>query len=253
MIISYEDNYIFLHCRKTAGSAIKCYLNRFLGKNDIQVGGWHNAINNGGKFNLKFFKDLTDPRCSLNTTTWKIILSSIYERRVSLKVLNKIHKKRYHNFRNPGHETAKEIKEFDKHAWSNFFKFCFVRNPYEKEVSDYIWKVESKGKTTKFIDFLKKKQGKNAHLYDEIEFPYKNKLIYEIQGQVAVDYIAKYENIIEEMKYICKKVGIPFGEEGLPEAKNRKDYRYRSYYGEKEKKIVESIYSEEIKQFGYTF
>jgi hypothetical protein len=254
MIISYDKKYIFLHCRKTAGSAIKCYLNRYLGKNDILVGGWEDVIKNGGRFNRQFYKDLAHPKCSLNFTTWKIILKSIYEWQISIGTLSNIHKKRYYcSFRNPGHETAQEIRAFDESAWNDFYKFCFVRNPYEKEVSDYIWKVESKERPTSFREFLKNKRGENPHSREGVEFPYKNKLIYTIDGKIAVDYIAKYENILKEMRVICKNIRVPFNKDEFPYAKKIKKYNYKSYYTNEEKKIVEDMYDEEMEQFNYSF
>ena len=38
MIISHKHEFIFIHTRKTAGSAIKCSLAKYLGPDDIVVG-----------------------------------------------------------------------------------------------------------------------------------------------------------------------------------------------------------------------
>ena len=48
MIISHQHKFIFVHCRKTAGSSVVSSLSRYLGPQDLQFSG----ITDGRKLNL---------------------------------------------------------------------------------------------------------------------------------------------------------------------------------------------------------
>ena len=51
MILSHQQRFIFVHSRKTAGSAITAALNHHLGPRDIQLGAWPEAIASGDEIN----------------------------------------------------------------------------------------------------------------------------------------------------------------------------------------------------------
>ena len=252
MLISYKHKFIFIHSRKTAGSSIKSYLSSFLGPNDILVGAWKDIIKKGGKINKRFIQDILHPRVVINWRTWKVI-ASLMVKKIELKDgLNTIHKKSYKQFRNPGHQTAKEIKNIYRNEWKNFYKFCFVRNPYEKEVSDYKWRSKKAKKSYTFKEFLERKLRND--LKNEInEYPPTNKPMYKIDGSVVVDYIGRYENIHDDLLRISRKIGIPFRPSDLPKAKKSEDYNYETYYDEEKKKMVEHLYKGEIEKLGYCF
>ena len=249
MIISYKNKFIFIHCRKTAGSSIKCYLNHYIGPYDIQIGSWHEVIYNQGSFNRRFIVDLLAPKLLFNLSTWKNIKKGFCNRNI-YKQLNSIHKKRYNLY----HPTANELKSFDESAWNNFFKFCFVRNPYEKAVSDYIWRVKCKNLNISFYDFLTRLASSDSHEHDNIvPSQIDNWPMYTINDHIAVDFIAKYENLTVDFEKICNIIGIPFHKSHIPKMKNYVDYRYRDYYGTREKELAYSIYKKEIEYFGYAF
>ncbi len=169
---------------------------------------------------------------------------------IFLKKINLVHKKRYRLY----HPSASRIKEFDVKAWSSFFKFCFVRNPYEKAVSDYIWRVRSRGIDLSFCDFLKKIADPGIQDKERVvpSCP-DNWPMYTINDEIVADFVGRYENFASDFKEICGCIGIPFKEGNIPRIKHIRDYRYQDYYGEKEKKLVANIYHKEIEHFGYSF
>lgn len=252
MLISYKHQFIFIHSRKTAGSSIKSYLSRFIGPNDILVGAWQDIIEEGGGINKRFIQDILHPKTITNYWTWRVIASIMVKNTEPKKGLNTIHKKRYNQFRNPGHQTAKEIKNTYRDEWSKFYKFCFVRNPYEKEVSDYRWRNKKTKKSYTFKEFLKKKVREDFRS-KTTEYPLTNKPMYKIDGSVAVNYIGRYENIHDDLLQISKEIGLPLKSSKLPKAKRSREYDYKTYYGVEEKKMVEKLYGEEIERLDYCF
>lgn len=254
MIISYSKKFIFCHCRKTAGSSVTCYLNHFLGPRDIQIGAWENTLQAGGSFNARFYFDLIHPNCLLHYKKVKQLLRAKSSGENIIGILNEIHKKRYSFFVNPPHPTAEEVKSYDNSAWNNYFKFCFIRNPFEKEVSDYIWRKSNRKKCAiSFSQFLQRKALQLPDPEGIVPYPPTNRPIFTIDGKVAVDYIGRYENIEEDLKEICNRISIPFHKDKLPSAKKIKDYNYRKYYTAEDKKLLESLYTYELNRFSYSF
>lgn len=256
MIISHRHRFVFVHCRKTAGSSIAAYLNPYLGWRDIQVGAWHDSFEVGGRATGRFVLDVArsltrEP--SLLRDVLAVISCGRSDDDSLARKLNKIQKRNY-AFSNPPHPRADEIRSFDPVAWEEYFKFCFVRNPYEKAVSDYIWRVTSRGKNVGFLEFLRRVA--DPELPDPEAVVPRNPVswpMYTIDGRIAVDFVGRYENLNPDLRTICDRIGIPFDPERLPRAKKKKGYDYRDYFGPQERTLVQEIYREELEHFGYGF
>jgi len=79
--------------------------------------------------------------------------------------------------------------------------------------------------------------------------------IYTLHGQVAVDYLGRYENLDEDLATISGTLGFP-EKLILPRTKAnfRKDKRpYRELYGEEEVRIVSELCKKEIDLLHYAF
>ena len=203
---------------------------------------------------MKFMIDLIHPSCFMNLASWKKVGSWVLHGGDISKKLNSIHKERYGFFKSASHPTAKEMRRYFSYEWSNFYKFCFVRNPYEKAVSDYVWMTKSKNANVSFADFLRRIDDRELDdPEDVIPIPPINWPLYTIDDRVEVDYIGRYENLMEDLEIVFKEIGIPFDSSRFPMAKKVKDYDYRRYYGSTEKKLVENIYRNEIDMFDYEF
>ena len=254
MIISYKNKFIFIHCRKVAGSAITTYLNQFIGPDDIQVGVWGDTILNGGTYNRRFYYDLLTSRRSLKG----LAKSLLRTRSLHPERLNEIHKRKYRQFfgSDAGHPTASEIRQFDEYAWNNFFKFCFVRNPYDRIVSDYLFLTRIKKVSVSFCEFLERASDASRHdpekvLPENID----NWPMYTIDDNIVVDFIGKFENLDEDFKQVCSNLNVPYIDKSLPIVKQvtSPSRSYRSWYTHHEKSLVESLFCREIESFGYRF
>ncbi|MFX0075249.1 MAG: sulfotransferase family 2 domain-containing protein [Candidatus Hermodarchaeota archaeon] len=150
------------------------------------------------------------------------------------------------------HMSANQVmKKVGKEIWNEYFKFTFERNPWDKVVSYYChMKAIEKTKKT-FEDWLITTEVNP--LKQPINYP-----LYTIRSglkrRVALDYIGKYESLMEDLEYILQKLNLPL----IDLTKEKANFRgentgYREFYNEKLKEIVETNYKEEIELFDYKF
>ena len=228
MIISHKHNFIFIHCRKVAGSSIAVYLSKFLGPKDIQLSAIADSKSNGVHPNLRFYLDLLNYRSTQYYFTNLVKNIFLTKEGNLLPSINAARKEKYRKYftKNIAHPTALEIKNFDKYAWRNYFKFCFVRNPYERVLSDYFWRVKNINININFHEFVKLLYYKD-HSNNIIPENFDNWKMYTINDEISVDYIGRYESLNEDFGEICDHLDIPYNGK-LPLAKKiKKEYSYR--------------------------
>ncbi len=152
------------------------------------------------------------------------------------------------------HATAIDFKkEIGDKRWGKRFKFTFVRNPWDKIVSQYHYQLQrtQKYKNYSFAQWIEEK-------YVEKKIPLKYKILYIPQvkwitdkdGKIMVDFIGKFENIEEDFSKICKIIG---KKRGLPHLKKTKHKSYREYYNEETKEVIRNHFKRDIEMFGYKF
>ena len=97
-----------------------------------------------------------------------------------------------------------------KDIWKSYFKFTFIRNPYEIQVSRYFWNKKGKDKTKKtsiedFRNWIKN----NNLLETDLLWQYFSGGVWSGQtltpgGGVGVDYVGRYETLKDDYEQICK-------------------------------------------------
>jgi len=125
MIISHRHRFIFIHCRKTAGSAIKSLLARQLGPQDLQIGCWGDAVAAGAAPNRRFVADVFRP-----TAAGEIVKATLRQPRwwwsqQRWSVLNSAQKKLYKRRlkASPAHPPAERIRAFAREEFACYTKF----------------------------------------------------------------------------------------------------------------------------------
>ena len=253
MIISYQHQFIFLHCRKVAGSAMQIHLARHLGPDDILLGTREDLDKHGIRQTRRFRRDVFSPTGLAFLGKRALRKPAVIAPGRLRDTLARVHKDVYNRRLSPyaGHAPATHVRDFDPEAWDRFYKFCFVRNPYERALSDYFWRIKARDRDLTFHEFLQ-------HIRDQRhteppESPrHDNWPIYTIDDAIAVDHVGRYENLATDFANICERIGIPA--EGLPVAKKvMQKYDYHDYYGPAERSLVEQIYERELAVFDYRF
>lgn len=256
MVINYTNNFIFMHSRKTAGSTITAALNKFLGPEDLQLGAWPDTLETGGRLNQMAKRiALRNPSLVLLPTLKKTIKNrrlTVGDYAVNEAIRLHFYKK---GLRAGTHSSAEDVRDFDPEFWERAFKFCFVRNPWTHAVSDFHWRTHSQQiSTVDFKEFLYRLYDRNRPDPEGVRPPITtNWSIYTIEDEIALDYVARYENLSDELKEIGRQAGIKIDVSGISSKGNVRDKnkRYESYYDDEAIELVRQIYRNEIDAFGY--
>lgn len=153
--------------------------------------------------------------------------------------------------------------------WTSFFKFAFVRNPWDLVVSRYHW--ERKGKHCSVTDFREW-----LHLYTDVDsaMPERNgqfnfvQRIWEsgggfindqqtpfiFEGKLkGVQFVGRYENLAADFDNVCKLLDI--APAVLPRLKVgfREGRSYHEFYDRPSQLLVGKAFAEDIENFAYSF
>ena len=157
------------------------------------------------------------------------------------------------------HLTALEKRaRLGLRAWDRKFKFCIVRNPWDKVVSHFHYRVQTnqtglKDESVDFGDWVGLTyRDRQAPYYDSPKFfmP-QTEWISREDGKIIVDFVGRFEHLDEDFKKICEKLG----RKGLslPHDKKSNRGRYASYYTPETRDIVAEWFKADIDNFGYKF
>ena len=229
MIISHEHKFIFLKTTKTAGTSIEIALSEYCGPRDVitPVSAEDERI-----------RAVLGYRGPQNY----IVPFAEYSVEDMFFFLIKGKRKRYFN-----HIPAKVVRRFiGEETWKNYFKFCFVRNPWDRAVSQYYWR-RAEGAPHSFAEFLDSGNLRSLRK--------KGIDLYTIDGEVAVDRLCLYENMSEELAFLSDRLQLP-GKLSLPKSKfstRKHKGNYQNMFNKVEKDKVASLFAEEINMLGYKF
>jgi hypothetical protein len=258
MIISHKHKFIFLHSRKCAGSSMEVALNNYLGPDDIQIGSWTETMRRDGKMNNKAIKDAFFSPLSWGVSLKQIAASVLSGKGINLPRVVNSSIKRYYNEKlgdNPACATAESVMNFDPSAWKNYFKFSFVRNPFDFEISDYFWRTKGIDQGLGFKEFLKKKLKITEDHKGIVPFPSTNWSIYSINNEVVLDYIGTFEKLNEHVSLIGKRIGLPLDIRSFPKVKSAilKPSNIKDFYDNESIEMVNTLHKNELNYFGYTY
>jgi hypothetical protein len=160
--------------------------------------------------------------------------------------------------------TKNTKKHFDEQNWNwtDYFKFSFVRNPWDRVVSWYKYQIKwvkkyemGLGGNTVYYNRYKKvsklsfrewlENIENMILEDFYDFFICN------SNNICLDYIGRFENLQEDFDKICDKIKIP--RQQLPHKNKTKHKHYTEYYDEETKQIVAEVFAKDIEHFNYKF
>jgi len=135
--------------------------------------------------------------------------------------------------------------------FNRYFKFAFVRNPWDRLISEYEFirgfpgharhsRIIRMTSLAEFVDY-------QATRPDAFQL----ELLRSDVGELAVDFVGRFERLEDDFTHVCDHLGLAV--EPLPRlnASQRRDYR--SYYDEATAQRVAEIWGEEIERFGYRF
>lgn len=131
-------------------------------------------------------------------------------------------------------------------SWDEYFKFGFVRNPWDRELSNYFYN-NGKLKPPEDISF---KEWLNINLRKDGLIGDHNTP--QCDYLTDVDYIARFENYDEEVKYLFAKIGVDWAQNY--KHYNKTDHKpYWEYYDDADIMKVHQWYEKDIEMYNYEF
>lgn len=151
MIISHAHRYIFLHNRKTAGSSLSVALARDLGPEDLQISAIPETLAAGIALTPRVLREANRQARGL-LPLGRVLGRRAYGRLVARSI---DHAYRPLLGRKPPHSPASTLARAFAQEWAGYAKICVVRNPWDKTVSDYFWRIQRLKAPPSFAAYLR--------------------------------------------------------------------------------------------------
>ncbi len=217
MLVSYSHRFIFIHVGKTGGMSVRKVLEPL--STEPEKFKIHRP--------LKSIGDRPNPMYSV----WETLL---------------LHAK-----------ASDAKKELPPEVFNNFYKFAFVRNPWDLQVSMYHFvlreptaptheEVKNCGSFDAFIDWV----AQTAAPYPRGITKLQRDMVTDADGTLLVDFTGRYETLEDDFAHVTKVLGI---DAELPHLNRSAHLDYRTYYNDHTKAVVAECFRSDIERFGYTF
>jgi len=148
-------------------------------------------------------------------------------------------------------------KYVDKNVLDSYFKFAFFRNTWDRLASAYFYLEPLHNSIfgnfsnciKRVCEDVKGDYVEGWHFCRQTDYLYKNKK----NGELAVDYIGRYENLEQDFKNICDRLNMPYKPLKKTNRSPKKTLHYTEYYTDETKQLVYESFKDEIEYFKYTF
>ena len=217
MLISHSHRFIFFHVAKTAGLSVREALQPY--------------AEEPTEFKIK-----RPPRTKAGQpnpfyTVWEALLT---------------------------HAKASDAqKELPTDIFEGYFKFAFVRNPWDWQVSMYHFilsepthvkhgLVKSLGSFERYLDWVIATPNPFAKGATKLQ----KEAIADADGNLLVDFVGRYETLAQDFAQLCQRLNIAAR---LPHINKSAHHDYRAYYNDRTRQQVADYLADDISLFGYRF
>lgn len=153
--------------------------------------------------------------------------------------------------------AAREMLPVD--LFARLFKFAFVRNPWDLQVSSWHHlrreRPQLVAHVDNFADFLRWKLDPERpwqyHVDTSIEL--QSDYLIGLHGELLVDFIGRHERLSEDFAEVCRRIGIARPELPHRRRANDRDADWRRYYDDALAETVAHHFAADIEMFGYRF
>ena len=146
-----------------------------------------------------------------------------------------------------------------RELFQSLFKFAFVRNPWDLQVSSFHHirheRPHHLGGHDEFTAFLRWKLDPERpyqyHLDTSIER--QSDYLIDLHGRVLTDFIGRYEQLDADFDLVCRRLGIPTPL--LPHKRRAANRQtdYRGYYTDESAQWIADYFRRDIELLGYRF
>ncbi len=157
------------------------------------------------------------------------------------------------------HSTAPTIKKhfLKKWNWKDYYKFGFVRNPFDACISSYFyWQRRIEQNDT--IRIKAKNRAKKIATWTLKEYIYRygatqSNFFFSQSNKLLVDFIGKYENLQEDFNKIMSKITSKNQDYTLRHINKNKHKHYTNYFDKEDVKMFSERFAKDLELFNYKF
>lgn len=139
------------------------------------------------------------------------------------------------------HATASEIQSLYPQEFARYFRFAFVRNPWEQMASLYLRLHPRDPRGAGFGAWLQR--------FDLERGTVPQASLFAADGSCLVDFIGRFEHLQQDFDAACDLAGIPRRQ--LPRTNAAAGSAVTEIYDPASIRIVERLYADDIARFGY--
>ncbi len=153
------------------------------------------------------------------------------------------------------HLLARHIRlEAGASVFDSYFKFAFVRNPWDKAVSQFSYLAERPdlreliglAADATFAEYLAAIQ-RVAYIQWQRQVDF----LRAEDGKTLVDFVGRFEYLDRDAQAIFGRLGM--GKQEIPHVNASRHAHYSDYYNDRTREIVRRLYADDIEAFGYQF
>ncbi len=160
----------------------------------------------------------------------------------------------------PRHAKAIAAKEMLPHElFHSLFKFAFVRNPWDLQVSSYHHIRRERPHIIEHIntfdEFLRWKLDPDRpyqYHIDTLSKPQSDYIV-DLRGNVIVDFLGRHETLEADFAEACRRIGIKTPALPHKRKSSNRHRDYREYYDDDLAALVADRFKQDVDMFGYSF
>ena len=149
-----------------------------------------------------------------------------------------------------GHISVRQLKSLlPREQWDGYFKFAFVRNPYDRFVSTCFFLMRNQPGMVEHGTLFMKRAIHAPRFRRRILVQPQSALLTDESGSVALDYVGRFEELQQSCDRAFERIGLPV--EPLERRNESRHEPYSTYYDDALRRTVADFYCADFTNFGY--
>jgi hypothetical protein len=150
-----------------------------------------------------------------------------------------------------GHISLDQLRKFmDPAKFAEYFKFAFVRNPFDRFISYCSFITRERGGFKTDPQKVMRRVLANPPSEHVLFWP-QNTFLVDGEGKLLTDYVGRVETMQQSFEFIASKIGVPVVQLDKVNATERS--AYRDYYDQELIDGVAKLYADDLRLFEYDF
>jgi hypothetical protein len=150
-----------------------------------------------------------------------------------------------------GHISLEQLRKvMDPAKFAEYFKFAFVRNPFDRFISYCSFITRERGAFKTDPQKVMRRVLANPPSEHVLFWP-QNTFLVDGEGKLLTDYVGRVETMQQSFEFIASKIGVPAVQLEKVNATERS--AYRDYYDQELIDGVARLYADDLRLFEYDF